>query len=129
MTGFLTHAIMEKKIAEVKEMGLFDRLIKRKQKQNYKPLVIFIHNDPVSVMEMDTTDTGLPLLVLTAGYIHALSPESICNYLCFYITANDSGISSLVPKSFSKHSKIEAISSRIHNMCGIIFVYDIIAYA
>ena len=40
MTGFLTHAIMEKKIAEVKEMGLFDRLIKRKQKQNYKPLVI-----------------------------------------------------------------------------------------
>ena len=49
MTGFLTHAIMEKKIAEVKEMGLFDRLIKRKQKQNYKPLVIYGLCGPVGV--------------------------------------------------------------------------------
>lgn len=49
MTGFLTHAIMEKKIAEVKKMGLFDRLIKRKQKQNYKPLVIYGLCGPVGV--------------------------------------------------------------------------------
>ena len=48
MTCFLTHAIM-KQNAEVKEMGLFDRLFKKREKQNYRPLIIYGLCGPVGL--------------------------------------------------------------------------------